>query len=359
MTLPLVSEEFGRLMATVGPFERRPRLAVAVSGGADSLALARLAAVWAEARGGGVTALTVDHGLRPESSAEATRVGDWMATLGIGHRVLRWEGEKPATGIQKAARQARYTLLEDWCRREGVLHLLLAHHHDDQAETYLMRQARLSGPDGLAGMASVVERPAVRFLRPLLDIPKERLRATLLAADHPWIEDPSNRDLRFARARLRHDGIASLAAAEAASRAGRNRTAAEAEVARFLACSAAFHPDGFALVDGAALVSVPPDVARRALERLLMAVGKAAYPPRGDRLERLRAALAEGGGIALRTLGGCRLRPWRGRLRIEPEGPRRHEAVLPAVGVRYSGARPHPPAILGFAVADWRERTMS
>ena len=97
----------------------------------------------------------------------------------IEHRILRWTGPKPATGVQAAAREARYALLGAWCRDAGVLHLLLAHHLDDQAETVALRQARQSGPDGLAGMAAVRELKGSRLLRPLLSVPKDRLRATL------------------------------------------------------------------------------------------------------------------------------------------------------------------------------------
>ncbi|HZD25370.1 MAG TPA: tRNA lysidine(34) synthetase TilS, partial [Alphaproteobacteria bacterium] len=150
---PLTAAEFAALMAPFAPFEATPALAVAVSGGADSLALALLADGWARRRGGVATALTVDHGLRPEAAAEARRVGRWLAARGIPHRILRWRGDKPATAVQAKARAARYALLADWCRRHGVLHLLTAHHRGDQAETVLMRLAHGSGVDGLAGMA--------------------------------------------------------------------------------------------------------------------------------------------------------------------------------------------------------------
>jgi tRNA(Ile)-lysidine synthase len=130
-----------------------------VSGGPDSLALAILADRWARARGGEAWALIVDHGLRPESAAEAATVGGWLAARGIPHAVLPWPGEKPTTGIQEAARAARYRLLADWCAAHGCLHLLTAHHRDDQAETYLIRHRAGSFVDGLAGMSVVRELP--------------------------------------------------------------------------------------------------------------------------------------------------------------------------------------------------------
>ena len=190
-------------MAALGPFERAPRLAVAVSGGPDSLALTLLAARWAGQVGGTVQGLTVDHGLRPESAAEAEQVVAWLGTHGIGCRVLTWTGPKPATGVQAAARSARYALLAAACREAGILHLLLAHHELDQAETACMRAERGSGLLGLAGMAAVSERAGLRLLRPLLRSAPERLKATLVAVAQPWLDDPGNVAQRFRRARLR------------------------------------------------------------------------------------------------------------------------------------------------------------
>ncbi|MDY0242779.1 MAG: tRNA lysidine(34) synthetase TilS, partial [Rhodospirillaceae bacterium] len=191
---PIGDAEFSSWMDRLGPFERLPVVAVACSGGADSLALTILADAWARSRGGQAIALTVDHGLRADSAAEAATVGRWLAAREIPHHVLRWEGAKPGTGIQAAARRARYALLEDWCRQEGLLHLLLAHHRDDQAETLLMHLARGSGVDGLAGMAPITETRALRLLRPMLDAPHARLEATLAARGLVWVEDPSNRN---------------------------------------------------------------------------------------------------------------------------------------------------------------------
>src|SRR5262249_20106992 len=186
-----------------GPFESRPHLAVAVSGGRDSMALALLVAAWAERRGGRVTAITVDHGLRPEAAAEARQVGRWLRAHGITHRTLRWRppaGALPG-GLQAAARAGRYAPPCGWGRPRGVLHLALAHQQEDQAETLLLRLARGSGLDGLAAMAPIAERMGVRLLRPLLSVPRARLRATLVAAPQPWIDDPSNENPAHARIR--------------------------------------------------------------------------------------------------------------------------------------------------------------
>ncbi|MGH6981766.1 MAG: tRNA lysidine(34) synthetase TilS, partial [Stellaceae bacterium] len=200
---PVAAPEFADAMAALGPFERRPRVAVAVSGGADSMALLLLAREWAAARQGDVTALTIDHKLRPEAAKEARRVARWCKARGVVHRTLAWRGKKPKGDIQAAARAARYRLLEDWCVDAGVLHLLLAHHQDDQAETFLLRLARGSGLDGLAAIAPVAERPGCRLLRPLLAMSHGRLVATLEARGQVWLDDPSNDNERYARVRMR------------------------------------------------------------------------------------------------------------------------------------------------------------
>jgi len=138
----LTDQTFAELMDPLGPFESAPHLAVGVSGGADSLALVLLAARWARARGGTVTALTVDHGLRPEAAAEAEQVGRWMAERDIPHGVLRGTVPLLPRNIQAEARALRHALLRGWCQHHGCLHLLLAHNLEDQAETLLLRLAR-------------------------------------------------------------------------------------------------------------------------------------------------------------------------------------------------------------------------
>ncbi len=338
---PLSEAAFADLMAAVGPFERLPRVAVAVSGGGDSMALCLLADAWARKGGGQVMALTVDHGLRPESAAEAARVGRWLAARRIEHAVLRWDGPPPASGVQAAARLARYRLMTAWCHRKGVLHLLLAHHLEDQAGTFLMRLQRDSGADGLAAMAAVVETPSVRLLRPLLALPPERLRATLREFAQDWLEDPSNRDPRYLRTRLRaalpvlgEAGFPAVRLAAAAGRLGHARATLEDAVSSLLARCCAVHPAGFAEIDGTTLTAAPDQVSRRALARILMCIGGATRGPRRKKLERLHARLAAAPLDKARTLGGCRMVPAGGRLLVCREGRGRPEPVAAVAATR-------------------------
>jgi tRNA(Ile)-lysidine synthase len=311
-------------MAALGPFEDRPVLAAAVSGGADSMALVLLLDRWARARGGEILALSVDHRLRPESAGEARQVAAWLRARGIAHRTLVWKRPSGAVGaaLQARAREERYRLLAGWCRRRGVLHLALAHHAGDQAETVLMRLARGAGLDGLAGMAASLAREGVRLIRPLLLVDPRRLRASLAAAGQDWIEDPSNRDERFERIRWRRivPPGERFTIARAAAEIGAERREREVRLADLLA-EVHPSPDGALELRMEPLMTAQPGLALAALGRILMAVGGEPYSPRQESLERLLANLRAGGPAS--TLGGCRVAVRRGRVRILAEAGRR------------------------------------
>lgn len=333
--------DFAALM--VASFEPRPHLAVAVSGGSDSLALMLLAHDWATVRGGRITALTVDHGLRPEAGAEAAQVAAWCAARGIDHVILTRRGPAPAKGIQAFARAARYALLENWCRDHFVLHLLLAHQSDDQAETVKMRDTRGSGMDGLAGMASVVEHGAVRLLRPLLGVPRAALRAYLRARGQEWIEDPSNRNPAFTRVRVRDElgravpGSSAAHLAATAARLGHVRAAEEAEDARRLARFVALDPAGFATIDPKAFTDTEP-LGVRAFGALLATISGSDFPARTERIERLRLELIAG--LAQdRTLGGCLILRRRGKILVcrEPAAVAAPIPLAPGAALRWDG----------------------
>lgn len=179
------------------------KIAVGVSGGADSLALVLQAAEELSVFGRKVIALTVDHGLRPTSRQEAEYVAGLMQKNGIEHHILTWQGAKPQKGVEEAARQARYTLLGEWCQQHGVRVLLTAHHAKDQAETFLMRLQRGSGLEGLCSMREYSERNGLFILRPFLQKNPEDLRAYLQRRHISWVEDESNLSLEFLRGRLR------------------------------------------------------------------------------------------------------------------------------------------------------------
>lgn len=331
---------FARLMAPFGPFEARPELAVAVSGGRDSLSLTLLAQEWSTGQGGRILALIVDHGLRPEAAREALITANLLQGRGIESFVLRWAGAKPQAGLQEAARAARYQLLRDACRERGILHLLVAHHADDQAETVAMRAARASGPDGLAGMAALVEWPEVRLLRPLLSVPRARLSATLVSRGIAWIDDPSNVDPRFERARLRLAGPIEAGPPDA----DLLRADQEVKAARAGAALLESREDESVAIDRTALERLPFDIRVRLVSRVVQALGGGHHPPRRDRLDRALARMSgapdrgKSGRGADFTLSGCQfaLRQAVGSRQLEwivrPENGRKgRQPLIPAV----------------------------
>jgi tRNA(Ile)-lysidine synthase len=309
-------------MAPLGPFGTAPRLAAAVSGGPHSLALALLAAEWAERRGGSLLALIVDHGLRPESAVEAQSVAALLQARRIAARVLRLAPLSAGSALQARAREARLQALLAACREEGCPWLLLGHHQADQAETLLHRAAAGSGPAGLSAMAATRATPEALVLRPLLGVAPARLEGVLHEAGLQPVRDPSNADRRFARTRLRqalddpHGTGAEVAAlAAAASAFGRRRAALDAAVAARLGAGAArLFPEGWATVD---LSLMGKDaIALALLAALIRVIGGAHHfaPPEAA----VAALLARRAG----TLGGAWLRCAGDRLVLlrEPEG---------------------------------------
>jgi len=317
-------------------------IAVAVSGGPDSLALLHLADRWARSNGCELIVYTVDHRLRAASAGEAAEVARVSASLGRSHRTLPWRGSKPARGLQAAARDARYRLLLDACRRDGAGVLLLAHHRDDQAETVLHRIDRDTGPEGLAGMAPSRAVDGVSLLRPLLDLPKARLVATCRAAGLSWAEDPSNSDPRFARSRLRELAPVLAEAGVTAERLARlatamtvARTAFDGFVAIWLDAHAEIGPGGSMTVDRLALNAAPALLRDRLVERILRAVGGSGYPPRSERLARLVAWVGEDPvSPRARTLAGCRIELDRRTVAVVRDWRQAGEPVTVAAGGR-------------------------
>jgi tRNA(Ile)-lysidine synthase len=291
---------FAAAMEGSGPFEPHPAIAVAVSGGADSMALAILARDWARQRDGSTQALVVDHGLRPASADEARITIERLTALGIPARLLPLVNLVHGPALAERARIMRYEILTDACREAGVLHLLLGHHAADQMETLAMRVLRVSGTHGLAGMPAVRETAGLRLLRPLLGIEPAWLRDFLIALDADWIEDPSNHDMRALRPRLRR-GLAGHVLADtglgpALSAVGRLRSREEADTARELAGRAMIRPEGFALLS-------PGRIGPAALSSLVRTIGGMAYPPNPARINDLAAEPGPA------TVAGVRIMP--------------------------------------------------
>jgi tRNA(Ile)-lysidine synthase len=304
-----------------------PALVLAVSGGPDSTALLHLMAHWrATLRPAPhLVAVTVDHGLRAEAKHEAAAVKQLCEKLGVEHATMRWTGDKPSTGIQEAARQARYRLLRTAAHRANARCVVTAHTLDDQAETMLFRMARGSGLAGLCGMARKVaiddlagraERSAgVALVRPLLDVPKARLIVTLREAGIAYADDLSNADPRFTRARIRQlmpalaeEGLTPRRLVRLARRVRRSEAAHEA-IVDWSAGRLGVGADSRKLVvSSTEWRAFPEEIALRLLGRAIGAIGTEG-PVEFGKLEALHeslnAALAGGATRFRRTLAGA------------------------------------------------------
>jgi tRNA(Ile)-lysidine synthase len=353
-------------------------LGVAVSGGGDSVALLLLLADWAAGAGRSLAAVTVDHGLRPESAREAAAVAARCAALGIPHEVLRWTWDRRGN-LQARARQARRELIGAWAVDRGIAAVALGHTLDDQAETFVMRLARGSGIDGLGAMAPATPGDGLVWLRPLLGIRRAELRRWLADRGEGWAEDPGNADARFDRARARA-ALAPLAelglsperlgATAAAMR--RARAALEVSTADLARACLAAGGAGDLVLDPGPLRAAPEEVRLRLLAGALGWVSGAVYRPRLAQLEAALAAVEAGGVHHGFTLHGCVLRArgssvairreptrvappvpleqgrWDGRWQIEGTPPAGSDLTIGALGAE---------GLAGFP--DWRSRGLA
>ena len=258
--------------------------------------------------------VTVDHGLRAESAEEARFVERLCHTYGLPHRTLHWQGGAGGGNLSAAAREARYDRLGQFAWTVGAGAVVTAHHLDDQIETYLLAKARGGDGRALAGMRPVrALRPGVVLARPFLGIPGARLRATLSQAGIAWCEDPTNRNMHYARARMRaalQDGTVDAAGVPAAlEMAARERIAHDRAVASGLRnAGVTVDDDGSLHIATKSLHALEPELRRAVIGRAITAAGGGLYPPQADKLARLAERLAAGDGCA--TLGGASVR-WR------------------------------------------------
>lgn len=313
--MSLSAETFASIMAEAAVPERGA-VAVACSGGVDSMTLTHLAAGWCLNTARRMTALIVDHGLRPESQREAEETRRYLAAHAIPAEILSWKGEKPVSNVSEAAREARYTLLTGWCNVHGVSHLLTAHHRDDQAETFLLRLGRGSGLDGLAGIPFMRREAGVWITRPLLPWPKTELAAYAGSHGISWMEDASNQTPRYARNRIRHvlpaiarEGITAERIAQAAFSLARAREAVADVVREAARTVLSMLPEGHVRFHREAWLAYPEEIRLSVLALALAVVSGRNQRPRLRHLQPLSEVLADGSLPRSRTLRGVVLRP--------------------------------------------------
>ena len=349
-----------------------PALALAVSGGADSLALMLLAQRWAASLGSPprLVVYSVDHGLRAEAAAEVATVLQAAATLGLPARGLTWTGPKPETGLQEAARAARYQLMGGAMAEDGATVLLTAHHLQDQAETVLMRMAHGSGIEGLKGMTAAAEIEGVRVHRPLLGVEPAALRAVVDAAGLVPAQDPSNSDPHYERVRWRQ-ALPQLAAlgldAGALGLFASRMAEADAAIAQMAdGCfTEIVRLDGFgaARIELAPFIGLSPAISTRLLGRVLNIVGGRQKPRALGQVERLRQTIAEAGLAKATTVLGCVIRIKDGAIAVAREPGRMlpPDAQLAPHGElvwdqRFRIVNASPEAGLTASVADYLPR---
>jgi tRNA(Ile)-lysidine synthase len=287
----------------------RPSVIAAVSGGSDSTALLLLLQehLLRHAPKTRLVAVTVDHALRPESAAEAAGVARLCDKLGVAHRTLKWTGDKPATGLAAAAREARHQLLAEAAAAESTDLVLTGHTADDQAETVLMRQARGetgSNGRGLAGIApATLFDGKTWFARPLLAVRREALRGFLSQKQVRWIDDPSNINQRYERPRVRTklaeaDGEEAIAAAlDIAAGAGRERERLGNAAAELIRERADHLAPGLLRLRPDFLRTKDADAAVYAVRILLAVTGGTPHLPDEARTEALYRRLAVEGSV--------------------------------------------------------------
>ena len=315
------------------------KLLVAVSGGPDSIALMHGLAIWGKSRPNiSIAVATVDHGLRAQAAQEAADVGEAAARLGLSHKTLHWLGPHPQSGIQEAARTARYALLSEWALSIGAETLITAHTLDDQAETVLMRMAHGSGLAGLAGMSPRTIKNGIGHVRPFLTIAKEHLVATCRARGWAFVVDPSNANPIFARSRWRalapilaQEGLDAATVARLSERCRRADEALALKAADIFVNSHLVSdgrnspPNARLMLDGLRIMLEPEELAIRVLALALRAVPNT-LPPRLERLEEcqrtLRTAIGEKRRIR-RSLAGTLITVDKtGRIVLSDEPPR-------------------------------------
>ncbi|MDR0319729.1 MAG: tRNA lysidine(34) synthetase TilS [Rickettsiales bacterium] len=297
------------------------KIAVALSGGADSMALL----YWCRAFDLDITALTVDHGLRPESGAEAEFAKRAAESLGIPHHILKWDGEKPSSGVEEAARAARYGLMLDFCRKNSIGILMTAHHADDNIETFLMNLGRGSGLFGLAGIRQVSEMEGITVIRPLLEVRRAEILGWCAANGVEFADDPMNGDERFLRVRVRKNrgllkdklDIPDERILSAISALDRARAAMEQSIDDLMFRVKINEQRIEFTADF--LFGLPEEIRLKFLSRALQEVGGEKYPPR---LDGVRRALGELDRDTTLTLAHCAVRRLGNKMLVVPEGSR-------------------------------------
>lgn len=313
--------QVAQLTEALTPLKHCTTIAVAVSGGSDSMALVHLMHQWAKEHNKKIIALTVNHQLRPESTQEATQVHQWLAASGIEHHILLWQHkEKPESNIQEQARQARYHLMTEWCKQHNITHLVTAHHLNDQAETFLIRLLRGSGVDGLAAIPQENTYNGVTLFRPLLNTTHKALLDYLAEHNINWLEDPSNQNPRYTRTQIRSflsspnaltddAELLSKRLSDTAAHMQRTRNYLEQQTEEAFRQCVQIDNFGNATVNIPSFATLHEEIGLRLLALLLCNVSGNPLKPRFAKLYYLYEQLQQPETFSGQTLWGCAITP--------------------------------------------------
>lgn len=295
-------------------------IAAAVSGGVDSVCML----VWLVKCGLNVTALHVNHGLRDAADTETQYVADLCKQMNIPCQIFYWTDDKPTTGIEAAARNARYKFMTDWCHENGINTLMLAHQADDQIETFLMNLGRGSGLYGLAAMARESERDGVKIVRPMLNVYRDELIKYCIKNSIKYFVDEMNSDEQYTRVRIRKNrhllseklGIDDARILLAIENLGRVRDAITSDIDAMIESVIC---RGGAMFSDSFLFDQAPDIRLKFIGTLIKKIGGDDYQPR---LKSLAGALDKLSNDCKFTLGHCTIRRLGEKILVVPEGSR-------------------------------------
>ena len=285
------------------------KVAVAVSGGIDSMALAIIASSYFKKP---ILAITVDHKIRKESKNEAEKVKKWFKKYNIQHHIITLAKNTITSNIQSNARDYRYNLMTAFCQENNISNLLVAHNKEDQAENVLIRLLRGSGVDGLCGMKVKTNINNINIIRPLLDIKKETLKEFLVNIDQEWIEDPSNQDEKYLRTNIRNfisqaedKELLVDRLVKTANNMQRSRSYIEYKIADDMQNVISLKQEGYYVIKTDQFKKLHSEAAHKILATLLKNIGGKYYKTRFEKINLLYQNILNNSKIDGVTLSGC------------------------------------------------------
>lgn len=307
-----INHIYFRFREKISSFIGKEKFAIAVSGGSDSLALSALAKLYSLENDNDFIALIIDHKLRKESTIEARRTSKNLTQNKIKNKILTYKGEKFSSNIQKKARDLRYNLFEKYCEKNKIKFLIIAHHQDDLIENFYIRLIRGSGIKGLTSLQNIFEyNKDFYLLRPLLTFNKKELLSVTKKSYSSWIEDPSNKNDKFLRVRIRKmqsklqkEGFDPNRIIKTIENLNTAKDSLEFYIFKSEKKYLNFYKEGYATLKSSIFNNEAQEVIFRIIIKAIHFVSGEYYPPRSDSLKTLMKNLPVKS-FKSSTLGGC------------------------------------------------------